>query len=165
VDSVAFKAVLEGRVPDGPRLGKRGRDGEITHRPGRDVTLSAPKSVSLMSMVGGDERIVEAHDRAVTATLGWIEKNAVHTRMQDPGSGPGAGEPGRCGQERAAGCATRLMRARCRTRQPPIGVTSGRVSMSLAHQRRSAAEQVDQPVSLSCVAVRPLTLGVSSSSI
>ena len=57
------------------------------------------------------------------------------------------------------------MRARCRTRQPPIGVTSGRVSMSLAHQRRSAAEQVDQPVSLSCVAVRPLTLGVSSSSI
>ena len=87
VDSVAFKAVLEGRVPDGPRLGKRGRDGEITHRPGRDVTLSAPKSVSLMSMVGGDERIVEAHDRA--ATLGWIEKNAVHTRMQDPGSGPG----------------------------------------------------------------------------
>ena len=57
------------------------------------------------------------------------------------------------------------MRARCRTRQPPIGVTSGRVSMSLAHQRRSAAEQVDQPVPLSCVAVRPLTLGVSSSSI
>jgi len=33
VDSAAFKAVLEGRVPDGPRLGKRGRDGEITHRP------------------------------------------------------------------------------------------------------------------------------------
>ena len=89
VDSAAFKAVLEGRVPDGPRLGKRGRDGEIIHRPGRDVTLSAPKSVSLMAMVGGDERIVEAHDRAVTATLGWIEKNAVLTRMQDPGSGPG----------------------------------------------------------------------------
>ena len=87
VDSAAFKAVLEGRVPDGPRLGKRGKDGEITHRPGRDVTLSAPKSVSLMAMVGGDERIVEAHDKAVTATLGWIEKNAVLTRMQDPATG------------------------------------------------------------------------------
>ena len=38
-------------------------------------------------MVGGDERIVEAHDRAVTATLGWIEKNAILTRMQDKATG------------------------------------------------------------------------------
>ena len=69
------------------RAPRRGKDGEIVHRPGRDVTLSAPKSVSLMAMVGGDERIVEAHDKAVTATLGWIEKNAVLTRMQDPATG------------------------------------------------------------------------------
>ena len=87
VDSAAFKAVLEGKVPDGPRLGKRGKDGEITHRPGRDVTLSAPKSVSLMAMVGGDKRITQAHDRAVAATLGWIEKNAILTRMQDRATG------------------------------------------------------------------------------
>ena len=45
VDPDAFKAVLEGEVPDGPHLGKRDKDGEIHHRPGRDVTLSAPKSV------------------------------------------------------------------------------------------------------------------------
>ena len=38
-------------------------------------------------MVGGDERIVEAHDRAVRTTLGWIEKNAVMTRMQDGTTG------------------------------------------------------------------------------
>ena len=56
----------------------------LPERPGRDVTLSAPKSVSLMAMVGGGERIVVAHDKAVTAALGWIEKNAVLTRMQDP---------------------------------------------------------------------------------
>ena len=87
VDSDAFKAVLEGRVPDGPRLGRRGRDGEIVHRPGRDVTLSAPKSVSLMATAGGDDRIVEAHDRAVAATLGWIERNAALTRMQDRATG------------------------------------------------------------------------------
>ena len=49
VDSATFKAILEGRVPDGPRLGKRAKDGETTHRPGRDVTMSAPKSVSLMA--------------------------------------------------------------------------------------------------------------------
>ena len=87
VDPERFRSVLEGEVPGGRRLGRKEIDGGITHRPGRDVTLSAPKSVSLMAMVGGDERIVEAHDRAVTATLGWIEKNAVETRMRDPATG------------------------------------------------------------------------------
>ena len=87
VDSERFRSVLEGEVPGGRRLGRKEIDGSITHRPGRDVTLSAPKSVSLMAMVGGDGRIVEAHDKAVSATLGWIEKNAVETRMRDPATG------------------------------------------------------------------------------
>ena len=94
VDSDTFRTILEGRVPDGPHLGRRGKDGEIHHRPGRDVTMSAPKSVSLMAMIGGDERVVAAHDRAVKTTLGWIEKNAILTRMQDPGTGPGQARTG-----------------------------------------------------------------------
>ena len=36
---------------------------------GRDVTLSAPKSVSLMAMVSDDERAIRAHDKAVGKTL------------------------------------------------------------------------------------------------
>ena len=87
VDPDAFTAILEGKVPGGRQLGRRGRDGNIHHRPGRDVTLSAPKSVSLLALVGGDERIVAAHDRAVRRTLAWVEANAVETRMQDPASG------------------------------------------------------------------------------
>ena len=89
VDPDTFRAVLEGKVPDGSdtRLGRRGKDGEITHRPGRDLTFSAPKSVSIAALVGGDDRIVEAHDRAVAATLAWIEKNAAETRMKDPETG------------------------------------------------------------------------------
>ena len=87
VDPDTFQAVHEGKVPGGPHLGKRDKDGEIHHRPGRDVTLSAPKSVSLMALVGGDERIVAAHDRAVTRTLAWVERNAIETRMQDKTSG------------------------------------------------------------------------------
>ena len=95
VDPETFKAILEGRVPDGSdtRLGRRVKDrgtpgsGEILHRPGRDLTFSAPKSVSIAALVGGDDRIVEAHDRAVTATLAWIEKNAAETRMKDPVTG------------------------------------------------------------------------------
>ena len=89
VDAEVFRAVLEGKVPDGSgqQLGRRGKDGEITHRPGRDLTFSAPKSVSLAALVGGDGRVVDAHDRAVKATLGWIEKNAAETRMQDRETG------------------------------------------------------------------------------
>ena len=91
VDPEAFRAVLEGKVPDGSgtQLGRRGKDGEILHRPGRDLTFSAPKSVSIAALVGGDDRIVDAHDRAVAATLAWVEKNAAETRMKDPGSSPG----------------------------------------------------------------------------
>ena len=89
VDPDTFKAVLEGEVPDGSgkRLGRRMGDGEIHHRPGRDLTFSAPKSVSLAALVGGDERVVEAHDRAVGRALDWFEKNAAETRTQDQATG------------------------------------------------------------------------------
>ena len=89
VDPDIFRKVLEGRVPDasGRRLGKRIGSGEIHHRPGRDLTFSAPKSVSLAALVGGDRRIVEAHDRAVSSSLGWFEKHVAETRLQDPATG------------------------------------------------------------------------------
>ena len=89
VDPDTFRAVLEGKVPDGSgrELGRHDAEGKLVHRPGRDVTLSAPKSVSLAALVGGDGRVVDAHDRAVAATLAWIERNAVETRMKDPQTG------------------------------------------------------------------------------
>ena len=89
VDPATFRAVLEGKVPDGSgtELGRRGKDGEVLHRPGRDLTLSAPKSVSLAALVGGDARVVDAHDRAVARTLAWFEKNVAETRMKDPDTG------------------------------------------------------------------------------
>ncbi len=74
VEPERFRSVLEGEIPGGRRLGRKERDGSITHRPGLDVTLSAPKSVSILAMVGDDPRLVEAHDRAVRSTLGWVEK-------------------------------------------------------------------------------------------
>ena len=86
VDPEVFRAVLEGEVPDGSqkRLGRIGKDGERIHRPGRDLTFSAPKSVSLAALVGGDQRVVDAHDRAVLRTLAWFEGNTAKTRMWDP---------------------------------------------------------------------------------
>ncbi len=89
VDPEAFRAVLEGRIPDGSgkRLGRVGKDGAFQHRPGRDLTFSAPKSVSLAALVGGDARVVEAHDRAVGRALDRFERHAAETRMRDPATG------------------------------------------------------------------------------
>ena len=89
VDPDTFKDVLAGEVPDGTghRLGRRDRDGNVHHRPGRDLTFSAPKSVSLAALIGGDRRIVAAHDEAVKRTLAWIERDVVETRMKDPETG------------------------------------------------------------------------------
>ena len=87
VDPDTFKAVLAGNVPEGPRLGRPGKNGEITHRPGRDLTFSAPKSASLAALVGGDGRVTDAHDLAVTRTLAWLEATTVETRMKDPETG------------------------------------------------------------------------------
>ena len=89
VDPDLFIDVLAGEVPDGSgiRLGRRNKEGEIDHRAGRDLTFSAPKSVSLAALVGGDGRIVAVHDAAVRKSLKWIEANAAETRMRDPKMG------------------------------------------------------------------------------
>ena len=89
VDPETFRNILQGEVPDGSgrRLGRRGKDGEFVHRPGRDLTLSAPKSVSLAALVGGDGRILDAHDRAVKRTLRWVEREVAETRLSDPATG------------------------------------------------------------------------------
>ena len=89
VDADLFKDILEGTVPDGSgrRLGRREKDGSIAHRPGRDVTFSAPKSVSLIALLGNDTAVAAAHDAAVKRTLAWLEETTIQTRMKDPETG------------------------------------------------------------------------------
>src|ERR1700733_7801663 len=41
----------------------------VEHRAGWDATFSAPKSVSVTALVGGDDRVREAHRQAVTTAL------------------------------------------------------------------------------------------------
>ena len=47
---------------------------EVEHRAGWDATFSAPKSVSLTALVGGDERVKEAHRAAVSTALDELER-------------------------------------------------------------------------------------------
>lgn len=44
------------------------------HRAGWDATFSAPKSVSLTALVGGDTRVRAAHREAITAALNELER-------------------------------------------------------------------------------------------
>jgi conjugative relaxase-like TrwC/TraI family protein len=45
----------------------------MEHRAGWDATFSAPKSVSLTALVGGDERVWKAHQQSVAAALDELE--------------------------------------------------------------------------------------------
>ncbi|HHA1672040.1 TPA: conjugative transfer relaxase/helicase TraI [Enterobacter roggenkampii] len=82
VDKEMFTRVLEGRLPDGADL-SRIQDGVNAHRPGYDLTFSAPKSVSVMAMLGGDSRLIDAHNRAVDTALRQVEKMAATRVMTD----------------------------------------------------------------------------------
>jgi hypothetical protein len=46
----------------------------VEHRAGWDATFSAPKSVSLTALVGGDERVREAHRVSVRVALAELER-------------------------------------------------------------------------------------------
>ena len=70
--------------------GKFGREvTSVEHRAGWDATFSAPKSVSLTALVGGDDRVREAHRESVRVALDELERytqarigNIVRRRRQ-----------------------------------------------------------------------------------
>jgi len=59
---------IAGMVKNGERLGL-------------NITYSAPKTVSIVYSLLGDERIKEAHEKAVRAANEWLEKNLAMTRQ------------------------------------------------------------------------------------
>lgn len=79
-----FMDLLEGKV-DGQELGKWVRNEETgqkerEHRPGIDLTFSAPKSVSLLAEVAGNEEVSKAHDVAVERAIAYLERVAAQAR-------------------------------------------------------------------------------------
>ncbi|MGP7884170.1 MobF family relaxase, partial [Raoultella planticola] len=82
VDKAVFTEILKGKLPDGSDL-TRMQDGTNKHRPGYDLTFSAPKSVSVMAMLGGDKRLIDAHNQAVTKALQQVETLAATRVMTD----------------------------------------------------------------------------------
>jgi conjugative relaxase-like TrwC/TraI family protein len=84
VDRDQFRDLLDGKVAS-EQLGTF-RDGQLEHRPGWDVTLSAPKSVSIIAEVAGDRRLIAAHGEAVRTAMAHAEKHMAATRVRDGGT-------------------------------------------------------------------------------
>ncbi|WP_242046764.1 MobF family relaxase [Anabaena cylindrica] len=75
-----FSNIVNGRSPDGSQnLCARKLDSS-QRRAATDFTFSAPKSVSLQALVGGDERLITAHQLAVQKTIKLIEERYSYTR-------------------------------------------------------------------------------------
>lgn len=80
VDAGEFAALLDGSLPSGETL----HHAAAGRRGGTDGTFSAPKSVSLQALVGGDSCIIEAHRLAVERALTYAQ-TLVGCRVTEDG--------------------------------------------------------------------------------
>src|ERR1035441_1557598 len=97
IDSQYFARLSEGQNPHSGEQLVRHRTGQeytnaegatikpVEHRAGWDATFSAPKSVSLTALVGGDDRVRAAHREAVTIALIELER---YTQARIGGNNP-----------------------------------------------------------------------------
>ena len=59
--------------------------GDKNRRTGWDFTISPSKSVSIVALVGGDERVVDIHHDANQKAMQWLEKHASMVRVTRDG--------------------------------------------------------------------------------
>ncbi|MBV9387055.1 MAG: relaxase domain-containing protein, partial [Chroococcidiopsidaceae cyanobacterium CP_BM_ER_R8_30] len=80
-----YENVVKGFSPDGSqRLNQRGVD-ENKRKAAVDCTFNAPKSLSITALIGGDERLLEAHNQAVEEVLRILEERYAQTRIMVDG--------------------------------------------------------------------------------
>lgn len=68
---------------DNPRFEIQSGGKDNIHTAGVDLTFSAPKSVSIAGLILDDRRVIEAHGKAVSETLNYIEKNYTRVRIHE----------------------------------------------------------------------------------
>ncbi|ELE9247914.1 conjugative transfer relaxase/helicase TraI [Enterobacter kobei] len=83
VANADMDAIRQGKLPDGSDL-SRMVNGVNKHRSGYDLTFSAPKSVSMMILIGGDTRLLDAWNRSVENGMKEVEK-LISARITDSG--------------------------------------------------------------------------------
>lgn len=81
-----WKRAIEGQFGRGRDAIRVGNQDPDKRRPGVDLTFSAPKSVSVVALACGDDRLIGAHDRAVERAMRWVEDQQVFARMKHGGA-------------------------------------------------------------------------------
>ncbi len=81
VKSPDFVAVLAGRLSPEITMPSTTNKRRLAY----DLTFSAPKSVSILALIGKDERVLAAHRVAVNAALTDLEQNYAATRIKAKG--------------------------------------------------------------------------------
>ncbi|MDA7742259.1 conjugative transfer relaxase/helicase TraI [Francisellaceae bacterium] len=111
IDPAILERVLSGIAPDESQTVSTGKD-EKTHRTGWDFTLSAPKSASIMALVYGDKRFIDAHDKAVELTARELEKNSAQVRVST--------EEGQTFQNTGKMCLAKIRHCTSRANDPQV---------------------------------------------
>ena len=80
VEPEMFQILLHGFSPEGQALFGRSVSA-AKRRAATDYTFSAPKSVSIAALVQQDERVLQAHQRAIEQALSILEECYAQTRV------------------------------------------------------------------------------------
>ena len=65
--------------------GRVRHDGGVSHKSGYDLTFAVPKSVSMLALITGDNRLLQLHRRAVDTALAFVQQEAARTRTSTGG--------------------------------------------------------------------------------
>lgn len=84
VETEDLVLLLDGITPEGEDISKRGNRGE-DRRKGTDLTISAPKSISIMALAVGDDRLIQAHEAAVAVASNYIQSEMLYSRHSGGG--------------------------------------------------------------------------------
>ncbi|MCD9477133.1 conjugative transfer relaxase/helicase TraI [Photobacterium phosphoreum] len=80
IDHDKLEAVLNGKLDNHSVKGAGSED----RRTGYDLVFSAPKGASLLALVYGDTRIIDAHNAAIKTALNALETDTAQYRNIDP---------------------------------------------------------------------------------
>lgn len=84
IDPARFKAMLQGDFGHGITASQSVRK-DAKARAALDLTFGAPKSITLQALIGGDERLIQANDDAVSTALAYVEQHLAMGRKKENG--------------------------------------------------------------------------------
>jgi len=84
IDPTRFKAMLQGDFGRSVTANRSVRK-DAKARAALDLTFGAPKSITLQALIGGDERLIHANDKAVAAALSYVEEHLTMGRRKENG--------------------------------------------------------------------------------